>query len=89
MRERHSSDDRTYIRDRFIEYGVQIDARQLELGDVMWIAKRGNDELVLDCIVERKRADDLPHRLSLMPTKLWRRIDGVWLQTQPAVTGRG
>jgi ERCC4-type nuclease len=64
MRERHSSDDRTYIRDKFIEYGVQIDARQLELGDVMWIAKRGNDELVLDCIVERKRADDLPHRLS-------------------------
>ncbi|XP_022653094.1 uncharacterized protein LOC111246936 isoform X2 [Varroa destructor] len=40
--------------------GVAINIRKMNVGDYAWIAKRSDkDELVLDCIVERKRTDDL------------------------------
>lgn len=47
---------------------LNVEQRMLPLGDMIWIAKRklsahgprsGADEAVLDCIVERKRLDDL------------------------------
>jgi ERCC4-type nuclease len=43
------------------ERGIEVDVRKLELGDMLWVAQRkdSDDELVLDCIVERKRMDDL------------------------------
>jgi len=31
----------------------------MNIGDFAWIAKCGDQELVLDCVVERKRSDDL------------------------------
>lgn len=38
---------------------VPHECRKLNLGDFVWIAKSGKDELILDFIVERKRMDDL------------------------------
>lgn len=46
--------------------GVNFEARDLSLGDAIWIAQRNiqsdqpeDDEFVLDLILERKRMDDL------------------------------
>jgi crossover junction endonuclease MUS81 len=43
--------------------GIQCEKRNLELGDIMWIARSGKRELVLDSIVERKRIEDLASSL--------------------------
>ena len=56
--------DRDFIREQIQKRGVRIEQRALELGDVCWIAKRNgmsgaSNEVVLDFILERKRADDL------------------------------
>lgn len=42
-----------------------VEVRQLKLGDYLWVARQKgtNRELVLDCIVERKRLDDLGHSI--------------------------
>ncbi|KAL9933723.1 hypothetical protein V8E36_007381 [Tilletia maclaganii] len=56
---------RCHLSDPLVEKGVPVEVRALELGDVVWIArKKGSagtemDEVVLDYIVERKRLDDL------------------------------
>lgn len=39
--------------------GVKMEIRKMNVGDFAWIAKSGDHELVLDCVVERKRIDDL------------------------------
>ncbi|KAJ7150937.1 hypothetical protein C8R43DRAFT_1191528 [Mycena crocata] len=40
--------------------GLSVDyTRTLKLGDAMWIVKNGEDEYVLDVVLERKRVDDL------------------------------
>ncbi|XP_028968393.1 nucleolar and coiled-body phosphoprotein 1 [Galendromus occidentalis] len=39
--------------------GVKMEVRKMNVGDFAWIAKSGDHELVLDCVVERKRSDDL------------------------------
>ncbi|OQR69794.1 hypothetical protein BIW11_12049 [Tropilaelaps mercedesae] len=40
--------------------GVAMDVRKMNVGDFAWVAKADEkEELVLDCIVERKRSDDL------------------------------
>lgn len=44
------------------EKGVVYEVRSLKTGDFMWIARERKApyrELVLDCLVERKRMDDL------------------------------
>jgi crossover junction endonuclease MUS81 len=43
------------------ELGINVIARRLELGDVLWVAQQKDSscELVLDHIIERKRMDDL------------------------------
>ncbi|KAF8338743.1 restriction endonuclease type II-like protein, partial [Cantharellus anzutake] len=56
--------NRDYIRAEIEKRGVCVEQRALELGDVCWIAKRNgldgpNNEVVLDFILERKRAKDL------------------------------
>ncbi|KAJ7718694.1 hypothetical protein DFH07DRAFT_1011587 [Mycena maculata] len=47
------------ICDRFRARGVDAATRTLNLGDVVWIAKQGAEECVLDVVLERKRLDDL------------------------------
>ena len=43
--------------------GIRVETRPLEVGDMQWVAKarseRGDLEVVLDFVVERKRMDDL------------------------------
>ncbi|RIA93696.1 hypothetical protein C1645_761897 [Glomus cerebriforme] len=56
--------DRDYIQDSLQQKGLTISVRNLELGDVIWVARKHNsltrqDEVVLDYIIERKRMDDL------------------------------
>ncbi|CAG8552039.1 18251_t:CDS:2 [Gigaspora rosea] len=54
--------DRDYIKDTLQDKGVNLSVRNLELGDVIWVARKNSlstDELVLDYILERKRMDDL------------------------------
>ncbi|KIK63540.1 hypothetical protein GYMLUDRAFT_162883 [Collybiopsis luxurians FD-317 M1] len=66
-REIKSGVDRSGIYDGLVRQGVNVEQRALNIGDVCWIAKRkpmyrdGSeyDEIVLDCILERKRLDDL------------------------------
>ncbi|RUP47862.1 hypothetical protein BC936DRAFT_145256 [Jimgerdemannia flammicorona] len=60
-REVRQKKDRDYIQGRLLEHGVRVVVRSLELGDVVWVARRTEDEeeLVLDYVLERKRADDL------------------------------
>lgn len=36
-----------------------MEIRKINVGDFAWIARSGDQELVLDCVVERKRTDDL------------------------------
>lgn len=70
VREIRTKRDRDYMQDELAKKGVQPIMRSMELGDVQWVAKvhdpellrRGGaegDEIVLDYIVERKRLDDL------------------------------
>ncbi|KAL1925691.1 uncharacterized protein VTP21DRAFT_574 [Calcarisporiella thermophila] len=60
-REIRMKKDRDYIADKLEEEGVAVEVRNLELGDVIWVAKEKatGKELVLDYVVERKRMDDL------------------------------
>ena len=60
-REIKNKQDRTYISAQLQTHGIRVEVRTLELGDVIWVARRREDgaELVLDYIVERKRMDDL------------------------------
>ncbi|PKY33381.1 hypothetical protein RhiirB3_420509 [Rhizophagus irregularis] len=55
--------DRDYIQDTLQQKGLKISVRNLELGDVIWVARKYNsftqEEIVLDYIIERKRMDDL------------------------------
>ncbi|CAJ0824466.1 15345_t:CDS:10 [Entrophospora sp. SA101] len=57
-------EDRDFIQDALINRGVKLSVRSLELGDVLWVAKKygsttKDEEIVLDYIIERKRMDDL------------------------------
>ncbi|KAJ3807231.1 ERCC4 domain-containing protein [Lentinula aff. lateritia] len=66
-REIKSGRDRSGIADGIRRQGVVVARRSLNIGDLCWIAKRKPqycnnseyDEIVLDCILERKRLDDL------------------------------
>ncbi|KAJ3928964.1 MAG: ERCC4 domain-containing protein [Lentinula lateritia] len=66
-REIKSGRDRSGIADGLRRQGVVVAQRSLNIGDLCWIAKRKPqycnnseyDEIVLDCILERKRLDDL------------------------------
>lgn len=70
VREVRAKTDRDYMQEELTKQGVKPIMRSLELGDVQWIAKckdpdllsrhgAEGDEIVLDWIVERKRLDDL------------------------------
>lgn len=70
IREIRATKDRDYMQNELIKRGVKPIMRALELGDVLWVAKLVDpqllprsgcegDEVVLDWIVERKRLDDL------------------------------
>jgi len=58
-REIHSQVDKDRLEREIGEAGIDYTVRALDIGDVLWIAKSGSDEYVLDFIVERKRMDDL------------------------------
>ena len=65
-REVKSPRHRDHIAMELRKKGVDVDQRNLALGDVLWIAKRKvpvygavDNECVLDYILERKRLDDL------------------------------
>ncbi|KAG2175711.1 hypothetical protein INT43_001358 [Umbelopsis isabellina] len=63
-REVKSRRDRDYIQDKLQQRGINVLVCALELGDVVWIAQKVNDQgppddLFLDFILERKRMDDL------------------------------
>ena len=70
IREVRAKSDRDYIQNELEKKGVKPIMRALELGDILWVAKLHNpqllpslglegDEVLLDWIVERKRLDDL------------------------------
>lgn len=57
-----TGDERSFFVNKFIELGIRAEVRVLEVGDFMWIARPSDDpsiEIVLDCIVERKKESDL------------------------------
>jgi crossover junction endonuclease MUS81 len=58
-REIHNEKDLERLEWGLREGGVDYTLRSLDVGDSVWIAKSGNEEYVLDYIVERKRMDDL------------------------------
>ncbi|KAJ1926928.1 Crossover junction endonuclease mus81 [Tieghemiomyces parasiticus] len=63
-REIRSRTDRGFIRVELENRGVPVLIRNLELGDIMWVARPysctdADEELFLGYIVERKRMDDL------------------------------
>lgn len=63
-REIQRQQDRDYFRRKLAEKGVNVITRSLDLGDVIWVArKKGSlnqsDEVFLDYMIERKRMDDL------------------------------
>lgn len=69
-REVRTKNDRDYISDELTKKGVKPLVRPLGLGDIFWVAKlkesnlltrygEEGDEVALDWIVERKRLDDL------------------------------
>lgn len=70
IREIRAKTDRDYMQEELAKRGVRPIMRAMELGDVQWVAKchdpdilrrsgSEDDEIVLDYIVERKRLDDL------------------------------
>ena len=70
VREVRAKSDRDYMQNELIKKGVTPIMRALALGDILWVAKLHNpellpslgadgDEVLLDWIVERKRLDDL------------------------------
>ncbi|KAJ2721296.1 Crossover junction endonuclease mus81 [Coemansia sp. Benny D115] len=65
-REVHSVSDRNLISKELEDQQVAIEIRPLTVGDYLWIARakptgqcRALPDIVLDCVVERKRMDDL------------------------------
>ncbi|KAI7889312.1 uncharacterized protein EV154DRAFT_467562 [Mucor mucedo] len=63
-REIQMKNDRDYFQRKLAENGVKFITRSMDLGDVIWIARKigntnQNEELFLDYVVERKRLDDL------------------------------
>jgi crossover junction endonuclease MUS81 len=58
-REIHDQQDRVRLEREIRSKGVDYSTRTLDIGDILWIAKSGSEEFVLDYIVERKRMDDL------------------------------
>lgn len=62
-----SKTNRNEISDKLKAKGVLVDRKMLPLGDMIWVARRygldgeptGEEDIVLDAIVERKRLDDL------------------------------
>lgn len=63
-REVKSQRDRAFIEEQLFQSGISLQARTLDVGDAMWIAKcQDGREVVLDHIVERKRMDDLVHSI--------------------------
>lgn len=58
-REVHKPVDRERLERDIGQGGVDYCIRTLDVGDALWVAKRGSEEYVLDYIVERKRMDDL------------------------------
>ncbi|OJD27175.1 hypothetical protein ACJ73_01431 [Blastomyces percursus] len=70
VREIRALKDRDYIANELTKKGISPIVRSLEVGDVLWVAKckdpnllarhgEEGDEIMLDWIVERKRLDDL------------------------------
>jgi hypothetical protein len=69
QREVRSRRDRDYLRARLLEAGVHCEVRQLDLGDMLWIARRREGahasaaeraaEIMVGHIVERKKVSDL------------------------------
>lgn len=63
-REVQMKTDRAYFQRKLAEKGVKCVTRSLDLGDVIWVARKKNssndsEELFLDYVIERKRLDDL------------------------------
>ncbi|ORY04066.1 putative DNA repair protein Mus81 [Basidiobolus meristosporus CBS 931.73] len=63
-REVAQKSDRGYIQKELERRGVPVHTRNLELGDVLWVARQLNcggseEEIFLGYVVERKRMDDL------------------------------
>ncbi|KAJ3226374.1 Crossover junction endonuclease mus81 [Chytriomyces hyalinus] len=66
-REVKNGANRSFFYDGLVNRNVKVEQRMLELGDVMFIARpkmngqqyHGDDELVLEYIIERKTMDDL------------------------------
>ncbi|KAH3684969.1 hypothetical protein WICPIJ_004048 [Wickerhamomyces pijperi] len=60
-REVRSQKERNFFEDKLVEYKVQVEKRELSVGDGMWIGKHKHtrEEVVLDYMFERKRLDDL------------------------------
>ena len=70
VREIRAKTDRDYMKENLLSQGVKPIMRALDLGDILWVAKitdpnllsrlgAEGDEIMLDYIVERKRLDDL------------------------------
>ncbi|XBW36773.1 hypothetical protein QEN19_002350 [Hanseniaspora menglaensis] len=60
-REIRSVQDRDFFTSELSKKGVKVETRQLNLGDFIWIARHieTKKEVFLNCIIERKRIDDL------------------------------
>lgn len=61
-REKGPNSDRSFMVNRLSQLGVLCERRVLAIGDMMWIARSKwypTVEVVLNCIVERKRMSDL------------------------------
>ncbi|OBA27789.1 ERCC4-domain-containing protein [Hanseniaspora valbyensis NRRL Y-1626] len=60
-REIRSIQDRDFFTSELTKKGVKVETRQLSLGDFIWIARHldTKKEVFLNCIIERKRIDDL------------------------------
>lgn len=60
-REVRSQKERNFFEDKLVEHKVEVEKRELSVGDGMWIGKHRltREEVVLDYMFERKRLDDL------------------------------
>ncbi|CAG8435529.1 3689_t:CDS:2 [Ambispora gerdemannii] len=58
-REKRMQQDRDYFQQQLQQRDINTQTRSLELGDMIWIARRNLEETVLGYIMERKRMDDL------------------------------
>lgn len=60
-REIRSLQDRDFFTSELRKKGIKVETRQLAIGDFLWIARHSKTakEVFLNCIIERKRIDDL------------------------------